>query len=238
MRCDLHGRCSATRRLRYLVINTPYAHQISVVSLIHISCVTNQGAIDHVTEGSGGKGTVMLLWDGSTDGNLAKMGGSISVRNFKDVSKSLHSAMLFSKIADETKWEHLSELRDQIESPSLAPECLQGNILAVSSMKGDQHTSTILNGLRSGMWLRLRNLHIDRQTEEIAYYTTLSGTGAASISSSSSSSSTPLLSTTECTTAPSLLSSATSARSGPHRVNWVGEVHADTHISLLLPYYW
>ena len=130
----------------------------------------------------------MLLWDGSTPGDLTKS-GPISASDFANVSKSLHSAMLFPKIASEMEWEHLSELRDKIEMPFQMRECLHGKVLAVSSVKGDQQISNNLKNLKSGMWLRLRNLHIDSPMEEIPYPSKLSGTGTPSSSSSTSSSS-------------------------------------------------
>ena len=182
----------------------------------------------------GAKGTLVLLWDGSTSGDLTKL-GPVGAADFLNVNRSLQSAMMFPKVADEEKWEHLSELRNKIELPYMVPECLHGKIVAVSSVGGDQQTSDRLKALRSGMWLRLRNIHIDHPAEEIACPIKESGMEAATSSPSSSSSSSSSCSSR--TTALSLLSSSSSASNIINRVDWVGEIHADTHISLLLPYY-
>jgi hypothetical protein len=139
---------------------------------------------------------------------------------------------MFPTLTRDKTWRKLSDLQEEIDQPYPLTESLFGIPLAVSSLSHDSATGARLKVLRPGMWVRLRDLHIDKSAQD---------TQCVSASSSSSSS----MESTVRAVDVSSSSAANSSRITDGHGNFsestqtymVGTVHPDTHISLLLPYF-
>lgn len=170
--------------------------------------------------------STLLLWDGSTPGELTSH-GAVDTANFNDMRKSLRSATLFPVLTTERSWTSLTDFQNEIDQPCLLPECLLGMPLAVSCASHDSVTAARLNGMKPGTWLRLRNLHIDKGAVETVYVSSSSSKTPPSAANTSSSSS----------SVSSGIAGDHSDISGSTRTHIVGTVRADTQISVLLPYF-
>ena len=201
--------------------------------------------------------TTLLLWDGSTAGNLTPH-EAVNKSDYNDMSISIHSAMLFPKVTASEEFSSLLELREKMNVPCVIPDRLYGMPLAVSSVPGDVSTAQRLKLLKAGMWLRLRNLHIDSNAKEASFppaSSSSSSSAAAShahalhppsssasiVSLPSPTSTTP--STATSTTHTSTINNAPATESDVRQrqhttlTHIVGTIHSDTYFSLLLPYF-
>ena len=162
----------------------------------------------------------MLLWDGSTAGYLAPS-AAVSQSDYFDINTSLRAATVFARCIDDSDCQRLSDFKEEVERQGCIPGYLYGSPLIVTSAPSDQLTAGRLKDLKPGMWLRFRNLHVDKQAVERTFL--------------------PFSSTALSSTASSPLKANTSddAHKTAIKLNsWiVGSVHSDTHISLMLPYY-
>ena len=168
--------------------------------------------------------TTVMLWDGSTTGHLVPS-GAVSQQSYADVNASLRAASVFAKQTDYSDSTCLLDQKEDVERQGLIPDYLFGEPVAISSLPRDEVTSRRLRDLKPGMWVRLRNLHVEPPATE-KFFTaptpsslSLTATDQATVTSSSTSS-----------------SSLHSSKSGL-AAYVVGTVHTDTHISLLLPYF-
>ena len=137
--------------------------------------------------------------------------------------KSLHSASVFAHSATH-QFEGLATLKERVDSfddsntmssSSLHSSVLLGASLAITTELRDSVTARRLADLRPGMWVRLRNVRIDKVAQRCVF-TVNDNTGVNSSSSSSSS----------------------SMSSFSRIETWVvGQVYADTHVSVILPYF-
>lgn len=200
--------------------------------------------------------TTLLLWDGSTAGDLTPH-EAVNKSDYNDMSISIHSAMLFPKVTAAEEFSSLPELREKMNIPCVIPDRLYGMPLAVSSVPGDVSTAQRLKLLKAGMWLRLRNLHIDSTAKEASFPPASSSSSAAAASHvhalhppSSSASIVSLqspTSTTPSTATSTTLTSTTNSAPATEsdvcptqhttRTHIVGTIHSDTYFSLLLPYF-
>jgi hypothetical protein len=162
--------------------------------------------------------------------------------------------MLFPKVTASEEFSCLPELREKMNIPCVIPDKLYGMPLAVSSIPGDVSTAQRLKLLKAGMWLRLRNLHIDSTAKEASYPPASSSSFASTPhalhlpSSSASIVSLPSPTTTTTSTATSTTHTSTinntpatesDVRQRQHTTltHIVGTIHSDTYFSLLLPYF-
>jgi hypothetical protein len=197
--------------------------------------------------------TTLLLWDGSTAGNLTPY-EAVNKSDYNDMSISIHSAMLFPKVTASEEFSSLPELREKMNVPCIIPDRLYGMPLAVTSVPGDVSTAQRLKLLKAGMWLRLRNLHIDSAAREASFASASSSSSASAHALHPASSSTSIVSlpssstsTTPSTATSATLTSTTIARPATESdacqtqhttlTHIVGTIHADTYFSLLLPYF-
>jgi hypothetical protein len=140
---------------------------------------------------------------------------------------------MFPTLTRDKVWHSLSDFQEEIDQPYPLTEILLGMPLAVSCLSLDTDTGARLKILRPGMWLRLRDLHIDKIAQDVQCV-------SASPSSSSSSSETSAGAVDDSTSSVAVSTSATGGHGdalGSTRTYMVGTVHADTQISLLLPYF-
>ena len=142
---------------------------------------------------------------------------------------------MFPTLTRDKTWRTLADLQEEIDQPYPLTESLFGIPLAVSSLSHDSATGARLKVLRPGMWVRLRDLHIDKSAQD-----------TQCVSASSSSSSSSSMESTVRAVDVSSSSAANSSRiitdghgnaSESTQTYMVGTVHPDTHISLLLPYF-
>ena len=198
--------------------------------------------------------TTLLLWDGSTAGDLTPH-EAVNKSDYNDMSISIHSAMLFPKVTASEEFSSLPELREKMNVPCVIPDRLYGMPLAVTSVPGDVSTAQRLKLLKAGMWLRLRNLHIDSNAKEASFPSASSSSStshAHALHHASSSTSIVSLPSPTTSTAPSTAISATltsTITAGPAAesdgcqtqhttlTHIVGTIHSDTYFSLLLPYF-
>jgi hypothetical protein len=149
------------------------------------------------------------------------------------MSRSLRSATMFPALTRDKTWHSLSDLQEEIDQPYPLTESLFGMPLAVSCQSEDTSTGARLKVLRPGMWLRLRDLHIEKIAQDVQYKS-----ASSSSSSSSSENSTGAVDVSSSSAAVSVRKSGGHGdASGSTRTYMVGTVHPDTHISLLLPYF-
>jgi hypothetical protein len=112
-------------------------------------------------------GTTVLLWDGTTKGELTLFHPSIQ----QDMHISLQAAGVFAEGTNNCTRDDLLNLENRIElNPSPANMiALYGSPFVVSSMPSDNAVSAELIKLKVGMWIRLRNLHIDQAPVETQF---------------------------------------------------------------------
>ena len=196
--------------------------------------------------------TTLLLWDGSTAGDLTPH-EAVNKSDYNDMSISIHSAMLFPSVTASEEFSSLPELREKMNVPCVIPDRLYGMPLAVTSVPGDVSTAQRLKLLKAGMWLRLRNLHIDSAAKEASFPPASSSSSAshahahalhnASSSTSIVSLPPPTTSTATSTTLPSTITAGPATESDVCQTQHttlthiVGTIHSDTYFSLLLPYF-
>ena len=173
--------------------------------------------------------TSVLLWDGSTAGYL-KPSAAVSQSEFLDINTSLRSATVFARRADDSDVDHqcLLDFKEEVERSGSMPEYLYGAPLVVTSAPSDLSIAGRLKDLKPGMWVRFRNLHIDKAAIQRTFPTLpiLSSTASVSIN------------TAEFVLNPSLNNSLDDLLSSMKVYSWIiGTVHSDTHISLLLPFF-
>ena len=176
----------------------------------------------------------MLLWDGSTAGVLTPY-EAVSQSNYTDMSISIHSAMLFPKVTESEDFNSVTDLREVMNVPCNIPDKLYGRPLAVTSVPGDNGTAQRLKLLKAGMWLRLRNLHVDIAARDASYPSTSSS--SSSVVSLQSPTTSTTASTSPLPSPSNNLDSASSHASHVTATHIVGTIHSDTYFSLLLPYY-
>ena len=171
--------------------------------------------------------TSVLLWDGSTSGYLAPS-AAVSKSDYLDINTSLRAATVFARCINDSKCQRFLDFKEEVERQGYIPGYLYGSPLVVTSAPSDQLTASRLKDLKPGMWVRFRNLHIDKPAVERIILP------FSSTAPSSSASTPPNTDRSTSTT----ISSDDAHKIATKLNSWiVGTVHSDTHISLMLPYY-
>ena len=145
---------------------------------------------------------------------------------------------MFPTLTRDKTWRTLSDLQEEIDQPYPLTESLFGIPLAVSSLSHDSATGARLKVLRPGMWVRLRDLHIDKSAQDTQCVSASSSSTSTSSSSSSTESTVRAVDVSSSSAAnSSRITDGHGNASESTQTYMVGTVHPDTHISLLLPYF-